>query len=154
MIDLRSLCKSIHCVTRVLAPQRRSIGIRHKACLVVSQYELAKEGPRLWKSRMSNEGRHRGKKGKGSGKDAYRDRLESRNKVTRGMEQCVGPPTFLMYNTGKFAVIIIPWRAWLPCESLDTSKRCILRVVKVALALGPSIKRILCDYLDRNWRWL
>lgn len=38
------------------------------------------------------------------------------------MEQHVGPTTFLMYNTGKVTVIIVPWRARSSGESLDTSE--------------------------------
>ena len=42
------------------------------------------------------------------------------------MEQRVGPTTFLMYNTGKVTVIIVPWRARSSGESLDTSERRVL----------------------------
>ena len=73
----------------------------------------------------------------GSGEDTYRDWFLGRNKVTRSMEQRIGPTTLLMYNTSKFAAIIVPRRARSSGESLDTSECRVLRVITVALVTWP-----------------
>lgn len=49
--------------------------------------------------------------------------------MARGLEQRVGPPTLLMYDTGKVTVDVVPWRAWSSRESLNTSKCRVLEVV-------------------------
>lgn len=56
--------------------------------------------------------------------------------MTRGVEQCVGPTTFLVYDTSKFAVVVVPRCAGSSGESLNTSERRVLKVTKVKLAMG------------------
>ena len=65
------------------------------------------------------------------------------------MEYGICPATLLVYDTSKFTVIIVPWRARSSGKSLGTTERCVL---KAMLAGGPNVK----DggefgYLDRNW---
>ena len=83
---------------------------------------------------MSQEIRHQ--RGEGSGKDTYGDWVPGWNKVTRGVEQCIGPTTFLVDDTSEYTVIILPWRTRLSCESLDTSERRVLKPVGITLITG------------------
>jgi hypothetical protein len=58
-----------------------------------------------------------------------------------GMEQRVGPTTFLMYDTGKLAVVIVPRGARSPREPLDTTKGRVLKGITVALVLESKPQR-------------
>ena len=58
-----------------------------------------------------------------------------------GMEQRVGPTTFLMYDAGKLAIVIVPWGARSSRESLDTTKGRVLKGATIALVLGSKPQR-------------
>jgi len=52
--------------------------------------------------------------------DIFRDRMRT------VIEQNVGPISFLVDYTGKFARIVVPWCGGFACETLDAAKCSIL----------------------------
>lgn len=69
------------------------------------------------------------------------------------MEYGILPAALLMYDTSEFTIIIIPRRARLSGEPLDTTECCVLKVTGTTLAEGSKRRgRWEFGYLDRDWR--
>ena len=60
---------------------------------------------------------------------AYTFRLVKRNHVPCVVEECIRPTPFLPDDSSECAVVIIPRSRWFHCETLSSTKGCVLRVV-------------------------